>query len=138
MPASVLLQKDISFCETLFEQIDRCISQGQASESAGQPYARMQVCKPHWVRFSRCVKRRDKAMMNEVLKWEDNFLSRLSEEGKKNYAQELDMRHRYLEYRHDREIDFEKKQRLQHDLDHIRTRAKSAEVKHGFPPALRA
>ena len=53
----------------------------------------MQICKPHWMRFQRCVNRRDNYMMDTILKWEDGFVQRLSDAGKEKYAKTMDLRH---------------------------------------------
>ena len=53
----------------------------------------MQICKPHWMRFNRCVNRRDRNFMDVILKWENTFVQRLSDTGKDKYAKTMDLRH---------------------------------------------
>jgi hypothetical protein len=137
MPASVLLDKDFSFCEGLFDQLDRCLEGGKRIETKSAPYSRMQTCKPHWMRFKRCVTHRDRNMQGEIMKWEDNFVGRLSSKGKEQYADQMDTRYAYVQYRHAREADEEKKSLFSRTLGFLRERRKALEKDRNFPPSPR-
>merc|ERR550537_238693 len=137
MPVSLLHAQNFSFCEGMFDGLDRCLSQGMQNETVATPYARLQICKPHYARFARCVKRRDQYVLDEVLKWEHEFVGRLSDRGKEKYADQMDLRKAYLEYRAEREPDAQKQLRFKADLDRLRQRRKQAEKEHGFRPAPR-
>merc|ERR1719266_2447812 len=79
------------------------------AETASQPYARMQVCKPHWIKFNRCVKRRDELILRSVRKWESEYFSALDEPSRKEYVDDLDTKMRYFLYAASRTPDDAKK-----------------------------
>merc|ERR1719350_821601 len=92
------LPKDISLCDTFFRGLDRCLEQGTLNENPGQPYARMQICKPHWIKFNRCVKRRDELVIRSVRKWEREYYNNLDDSSRKEYVDDIDTKMRYFLY----------------------------------------
>ncbi|CAJ1446901.1 unnamed protein product [Effrenium voratum] len=72
------LPKDICLCDNVFRSLDRCIDKGIESENPATPYSRMQICKPHWIRFIKCVKRRDELVMRGVKRWERRSTLKIS------------------------------------------------------------
>merc|ERR1719473_595133 len=92
------LPSDISLCETVFRGLDRCLDQGMRTESPAQPYARMQICKPHWIRFIKCVKRRDELILRSVTSWERTYYGDLDGRSREEYVQDLDTKMKYFMY----------------------------------------
>mmetsp|Transcript_42864 Transcript_42864/g.118521 ORF Transcript_42864/g.118521 Transcript_42864/m.118521 type:complete len:203 (-) Transcript_42864:148-756(-) len=119
------LAKDITLCENVYRGLDRCLEQGMAYESASQPYARMQICKPHWIRFAKCTKRRDELIMRSVKKWERNYYSSLDEPSQKEYMEDIDTKMRYFLYAASRMLDLQKKKRLEMNAQHCAIRQMS-------------
>merc|ERR1740130_1134683 len=107
------LPKNISLCETVYRGLDRCLEQGMVTENPGQPYARMQICKPHWIRFNKCVKRRDELIMRSVKGWEKDYYFSLDGGSKADYLDDLDTKMRYFLYAGSHTLDEQKKQRLE-------------------------
>mmetsp|Transcript_91595 Transcript_91595/g.144787 ORF Transcript_91595/g.144787 Transcript_91595/m.144787 type:complete len:196 (+) Transcript_91595:42-629(+) len=106
------LPDTISLCETPYRGLDRCLEQGMAHENPGQPYARMQICKPHWIQFVKCTKRRDELIMRSVKKWERTYFDALDAQSKTEYLEDLDTKTRYFLYASSHTADTEKKRRL--------------------------
>eukprot|EP00931_Biecheleriopsis_adriatica_P115907 TRINITY_DN91650_c0_g1_i1.p1 TRINITY_DN91650_c0_g1~~TRINITY_DN91650_c0_g1_i1.p1 ORF type:complete len:201 (-),score=41.88 TRINITY_DN91650_c0_g1_i1:102-704(-) len=116
------LPKDITFCDSVFRSLDRCIDKGMESENPQAPYARMQVCKPHWIRFIKCVKRRDELIMRGVKKWERGYYSALDESSKQEYVEDIDTKMRYFLYAASHTSDLQKRKRLEMNAQHCQTR----------------
>mmetsp|Transcript_150659 Transcript_150659/g.419956 ORF Transcript_150659/g.419956 Transcript_150659/m.419956 type:complete len:200 (-) Transcript_150659:211-810(-) len=119
------LSKDISLCETVFRGLDRCLEQGMKFESPGQPYARMQICKPHWIRFNKCVKRRDELILRSVRKWERGYFSALDERSRTEYIEDIDTKMRYFLYAASHTTDDAKKKRMELNAQHCAMRQAS-------------
>merc|ERR1719235_1710307 len=119
------LPGDISLCETAFRGLDRCLDQGMRTESPAQPYARMQVCKPHWIRFNKCVRRRDDLILRSVRRWESGYFSDLDEVSRSEYVEDLDTKMRYFLYAASNTQDQERKKRLEMNAQHCAIRHKS-------------
>lgn len=88
----------IDFCDNQFRGLDRCIENGIRHESSGAPYARMHVCKPMWLRFNKCVKRRDDKVADQVLKWEAKHFMRLDAKEKVDYINDIDTKMQFMLY----------------------------------------
>merc|ERR550514_1291665 len=116
------LDKDISLCETVFRGLDRCLDQGMRTENPKEPYARMQVCKPHWNRFNKCVKRRDELILRNVRTWERKYCAALDERSLKEYVEDLDTKMRYFLYAAANTADDMRKQRLELHAQHCAVR----------------
>eukprot|EP00440_Ansanella_granifera_P013899 gb/GFBE01015101.1/.p1 GENE.gb/GFBE01015101.1/~~gb/GFBE01015101.1/.p1 ORF type:complete len:199 (+),score=38.17 gb/GFBE01015101.1/:1-597(+) len=116
------LPKDICLCDTVFRSLDRCIDKGVETEDPSVPYARMQICKPHWIRFIKCVKRRDELVMRGVKRWERNYYSNLDEPSQKEYVEEIDTKMRYFLYAASHTGDLQKKKRLEMNAQHCAIR----------------
>eukprot|EP00927_Polykrikos_kofoidii_P007511 TRINITY_DN13086_c0_g1_i1.p1 TRINITY_DN13086_c0_g1~~TRINITY_DN13086_c0_g1_i1.p1 ORF type:complete len:207 (+),score=45.88 TRINITY_DN13086_c0_g1_i1:114-734(+) len=119
------LSPDISLCETQFRGLDRCLEQGMSHESPKQPYARMQICKPHWIRFAKCTKRRDELVMRSVKAWERNYYDSLDEESQKDYMDDLDTKMRYFLYAGSHTTEQQKKKRLEMNAQQMAVRQAS-------------
>merc|ERR1719326_1135711 len=107
------LSKDIDLCETVFRGLDRCLEQGKEHENPAHPYARMQICKPHWIKFQRCAKRRDDLIMRSIKKWEGGYYSSLDEPSRDEYLEDLDTKMRYFLYASSHVQDLQKKRTLE-------------------------
>uniref|UniRef100_A0A6U6JU72 Uncharacterized protein n=1 Tax=Zooxanthella nutricula TaxID=1333877 RepID=A0A6U6JU72_9DINO len=119
------LPKDISLCETVFRGLDRCIVQGTLNENPGQPYARMQICKPHWIRFAKCTKRRDELIMRGIRKWEREYYGSLDDSSRTEYLEDIDTKMRYYLYAASHTNDNTKKGRLELNAQHCALRQAS-------------
>jgi len=93
-----LIPQDISFCDQIFRGIDRCIEQGIRTERVNYPYERMQICKPFWIKFDRCIKRRDEKILNSIYKWETRHMEKMASESRIEYLEDLGRRRKYQEY----------------------------------------
>eukprot|EP00439_Symbiodinium_sp_Y106_P054363 s4062_g7.t1 len=116
------LPKDICLCDNVFRSLDRCIDKGIESEKADTPYARMQICKPHWIRFIKCVKRRDELVLRGVKRWERNYYGSLDEPSQKEYMEDIDTKMRYFLYAASHSKDVQKKKRLEMNAQHCAIR----------------
>mmetsp|Transcript_100056 Transcript_100056/g.173693 ORF Transcript_100056/g.173693 Transcript_100056/m.173693 type:complete len:195 (-) Transcript_100056:35-619(-) len=116
------LPKDISLCESVYRGLDRCLEQGMSYESPSQPYARMQICKPHWIRFNKCVRRRDDLILRNVKKWERSYYSTLDGASKSEYLDDLDTKMRYFLYAASHTLDEQKKKKLEVQAQHCAER----------------
>lgn len=116
------LPKDISLCESWYRGLDRCLEQGMSYENPSQPYARMQICKPHWIRFNKCVRRRDDLILRSVKKWERGYYSTLDMASKSEYLDDLDTKMRYFLYAASHTLDEQKKKKLEVQAQHCAER----------------
>jgi len=101
LPANMpreLIPQDISYCDQIFRGIDRCIEQGIRTERKNYPYERMQICKPFWIKFDKCIKRRDEKIMRSIYKWEARHMEKMAPESKVEYLEDLGRRRKYQEY----------------------------------------
>eukprot|EP00927_Polykrikos_kofoidii_P032382 TRINITY_DN27605_c0_g1_i1.p1 TRINITY_DN27605_c0_g1~~TRINITY_DN27605_c0_g1_i1.p1 ORF type:complete len:201 (+),score=31.26 TRINITY_DN27605_c0_g1_i1:132-734(+) len=119
------LSKDISLCETTFRGLDRCLEQGMSHESPKQPYARMQICKPHWIRFAKCTKRRDELVMRSVKSWERHYYGSLDTDSQRDYLDDLDTKMRYFLYASSHTNEAQKKKRLETNAQQLAIRQAS-------------
>mmetsp|Transcript_14314 Transcript_14314/g.42603 ORF Transcript_14314/g.42603 Transcript_14314/m.42603 type:complete len:202 (+) Transcript_14314:95-700(+) len=119
------LAQDIGLCETVFRGLDRCLEQGMKHESPKQPYARMQICKPHWIRFNKCIKRRDELILRSVKKWEQNYFGSLDERSRTEYVDDIDTKMRYYLYAASHTTDDAKKKRMELNAQHCAIRQAS-------------
>mmetsp|Transcript_101156 Transcript_101156/g.200919 ORF Transcript_101156/g.200919 Transcript_101156/m.200919 type:complete len:203 (+) Transcript_101156:63-671(+) len=119
------LSTDISLCESVYRGLDRCLDQGMKNENPSQPYARMQICKPHWIRFIKCVKRRDELILRGVRKWEHGYFSALDKNSQEEYTDDIDTKMRYFLYAASHTSDDSKKKRLEMNAQHCAIRQAS-------------
>jgi len=119
------IPKNIELCETVFRGLDRCLEQGMRTESILQPYARMQICKPHWIRFERCTNRRDDLILRGVKSWESKYFTGLDKPSKSEYLDDLDTKMRYFLYAASHTTDEEKRKRLEMSAQHCAMRVSS-------------
>eukprot|EP00928_Gymnodinium_smaydae_P065678 TRINITY_DN48785_c0_g1_i1.p1 TRINITY_DN48785_c0_g1~~TRINITY_DN48785_c0_g1_i1.p1 ORF type:complete len:229 (-),score=46.07 TRINITY_DN48785_c0_g1_i1:281-874(-) len=119
------LPKDISLCDSVFRGLDRCIEQGASNENPSQPYARMQICKPHWIKFVKCTKRRDELLMRSIKRWERGYYSSLDTGSQSEYLEDLDTKMRYFLYASSHTADVQKKKRLEQNAQHCAIRQMS-------------
>mmetsp|Transcript_23297 Transcript_23297/g.65851 ORF Transcript_23297/g.65851 Transcript_23297/m.65851 type:complete len:202 (+) Transcript_23297:97-702(+) len=119
------LPKDISLCNTVFRGLDRCLTQMTLNENPNQPYARMQICKPHWLRFVKCVKRRDELIMRSVKGWERRYYTTLDDPSRTEYMDDIDTKMRYFLYAASHTNDGQRKSRLELNAQHCALRQAS-------------
>merc|ERR1719230_1023880 len=121
------LNPHISLCDIPFRGLDRCMEQGVRYENPGQPYARMQICKPHWIRFNKCVARRDEEVLREIRHWEKWHVGRLEPKERDRYVEDIDVKAQYLQYAASQTTDDERKKRFEKDAMHCARRKKTLE-----------
>mmetsp|Transcript_25467 Transcript_25467/g.59289 ORF Transcript_25467/g.59289 Transcript_25467/m.59289 type:complete len:199 (-) Transcript_25467:223-819(-) len=125
MMASEELPKEISLCDADYRGLDRCLTQGRLHEVPSQPYARMQICKPHWIRFVKCVNRRDDLVLRAIKKWEHDYCSALDDASRQEYFDDLDTKKRYFLYAASHTSDAGKRSRLEANAQHCAIRQAS-------------
>ena len=97
-----LLTKDLNMCGDFFDGIEKCLDHGRASEHPKRPFERLVGCKTHWFRFDRCVRKRDKRILESVTKWETDYASKLGQMAVQDYLQfNIDKRVRFFQYMSD-------------------------------------
>merc|ERR1740139_1722364 len=119
------LKSDISLCETTFRGLDRCLENGTLNENPNSPYARMQICKPAWIRFAKCIKRRDELVLRSVKKWERSYYVNLDIPSQKEYIEDIDTKMRYFLYAASHTGEHGKKNRLELSAQHCALRQAS-------------
>lgn len=129
MPAGAVLDKeDIPLCESVYKRLDRCLDQGIINECKDSPFARMQVCKSHWLNFERCVRRRDHKMVKKIFEWERGNFGDLDMKAQNEYLQDMTNKMRYIDYSMQQEPDQGIKQKLERDFMHMRLRKENLET----------
>mmetsp|Transcript_25927 Transcript_25927/g.67996 ORF Transcript_25927/g.67996 Transcript_25927/m.67996 type:complete len:188 (-) Transcript_25927:96-659(-) len=116
------VNKDISLCESAYRGLDRCLEMGKSYENPSTPYARMQVCKPHWIKFVKCTKRRDELVMRSVKTWERHYYSSLDAPSQAEYLEDLDTKKRYFLYALSRTDDDARRDRFSLNAQHCAIR----------------
>lgn len=116
------LPKDINMCDAVFRGLDRCIQQEIINEQPHRPYARMSLCKPHWIRFIKCVKRRDELILRSVRKWEGEYYDSLDDFSRREYVDDINTKMRYFLYAASNTVDVMKKKRLELNAQHCAER----------------
>lgn len=125
------ISRQTSLCETVFRGLDRCMEQGLRSENPSQPYARMQICKPHWIRFIKCVKRRDEEVLKDIRHWERWHVGRLEPKERERYMEDIDIKAKYFQYAAAQTTDEERRKRLELNAQHCARRQKALESTFG-------
>ncbi|CAE8721110.1 unnamed protein product [Polarella glacialis] len=85
----------------------------------------MQICKSHWIKFIKCVKRRDELVMRGVKRWERDYYSTLDDPSRKEYVDDIDTKMRYFLYAASHTADDMKKKRLEQNAQHCAVRQSS-------------
>eukprot|EP00405_Crypthecodinium_cohnii_P009043 CAMPEP_0206432424 /NCGR_PEP_ID=MMETSP0324_2-20121206/7924_1 /ASSEMBLY_ACC=CAM_ASM_000836 /TAXON_ID=2866 /ORGANISM="Crypthecodinium cohnii, Strain Seligo" /LENGTH=199 /DNA_ID=CAMNT_0053898485 /DNA_START=65 /DNA_END=664 /DNA_ORIENTATION=- len=119
------LSKDISLCDSVFRGLDRCLTQGTIHEDDRFPYARMQICKPHWIKFNRCVNRRDELIMRNIKSWEKAYVANLDPASRSEYVDDIDSKMRYFLYAAANTGDAQHRARLEMNAQHCAIRQAS-------------
>ena len=87
-------------CDNFFDGVEKCIDHGRASEHPQRPFERLVGCKTQWFRFERCIRNRDKRILEEVIKWESKHVGKMPLQfDQSEYLQtHIDKRVRYFQY----------------------------------------
>ena len=78
MDPSILRESVPNLCGSFFDAIEKCIDHGRASEHPKRPFERLVGCKTQWFKFDRCVRQRDRRILDQVTKWESAFVKNLN------------------------------------------------------------
>eukprot|EP00386_Alphamonas_edax_P013090 GDKI01040576.1.p2 GENE.GDKI01040576.1~~GDKI01040576.1.p2 ORF type:complete len:180 (+),score=58.21 GDKI01040576.1:98-637(+) len=117
-----LLPTNTNNCDGLSSSLERCIDKGIETERSIAPFARLHVCKPHWVRLTRCVRTRDEGVMRAVEGWEAKHVASMTGKDREAYLEDLKTRMQYLEYVNQRSTDEEELYRLSKETNQLRRR----------------
>ena len=99
MDPAIIRAEVSDMCYDFFEGVEKCLDLGRASEHPKRPFERLLGCKTHWFKFDRCVRKRDKRIMQTVTQWETEFAKKLSPHASREYlANEVDKKVRYFQY----------------------------------------
>ena len=99
MDPEIIRNQVSDLCDNFFEGVEKCLDLGRASEHPKRPFERLVGCKTHWFKFDRCVRKRDKRIMETISDWESQYAKRLSLQAADEYlANNVDKRLRYLQY----------------------------------------
>jgi hypothetical protein len=96
------LVSDGNMCENFFDGIEKCIDHGRASEHPKRPFERLVGCKTQWFKFDRCIRNRDRRILDKVTDWEAQYATRLQPGAVDEYLQQnIDKRVRFYQYMSD-------------------------------------
>jgi hypothetical protein len=102
MDAKKIREEVSNLCLNYFDGIEKCIDHGRSSEHPKRPFERLVGCKTQWFQFDRCVRQRDKKIMDEVTRWEANYAKTLHPDAIDDYLkQNVDKRVRFFQYMSD-------------------------------------
>jgi hypothetical protein len=102
MSASKIHESVQNYCTDFFHGIEKCIDHGRATEHPKRPFERMAGCKTQWFKFDRCVRQRDRRIMDAITQWESDHVSHLKPDVVPEYLEHnIDKRVRYLQYMSD-------------------------------------
>lgn len=91
-----------NLCVDFFDGIEKCIDHGRASEHPKRPFERLAGCKPQWFKFERCIRQRDRQIMEKITKWESAYTKALTPSAADEYlAFNIDKRVRFFQYMSD-------------------------------------
>lgn len=91
-----------NLCSDFFDGIEKCIDHGRASEHPKRPFERLAGCKPQWFKFDRCIRQRDRQLLDKITKWESEFTKRLTPLAADEYlASNIDKKVRFFQYMSD-------------------------------------
>eukprot|EP00397_Hematodinium_sp_SG-2012_P029647 GEMP01031340.1.p1 GENE.GEMP01031340.1~~GEMP01031340.1.p1 ORF type:complete len:204 (+),score=35.00 GEMP01031340.1:34-645(+) len=96
--ARELIPRKIVTCGVEFQGLDRCMEQLILHQRDNYPYERLQICKPTWIQFNKCVTRRDMRVIRYVTKWESKHYDRMLPETQQEYLEDLARRAKYQDY----------------------------------------
>jgi len=102
MPSRILTDSVTNLCGIFFDGIEKCIDHGRASEHPKRPFERLVGCKTQWFKFDRCVRNRDKKILEHVSAWESDYAKRLHPHALDEYlSHNIDKRVRFYQYMSD-------------------------------------
>lgn len=102
MDPEVVRESVPDLCGGFFEGIENCIDHGRSSEHPKRPFERLVGCKTQWFKFDRCVRQRDRRIMDNVTKWESDYATNLKPAALDEYlSQNIDKRVRFYQYMSD-------------------------------------
>ncbi len=102
MSADIVHASVQNYCTDFFHGIEKCIDHGRATEHPQRPFERLVGCKSQWFQFDRCIRQRDRRILDAVTKWETAHVSSLRPDVVPEYLESvIDKRVRYLQYMSD-------------------------------------
>lgn len=102
MDPSIIRSEISNLCGDFFDGIEKCIDHGRASEHPKRPFERMVGCKTQWFKFDRCIRQRDKQILDKVGKWESEYAKLLTHAAVDDYLENnIDKRVRFFQYMSD-------------------------------------
>lgn len=95
-----IVRREVSdLCENFFDGVEKCLDLGRASEHPKRPFERLVGCKTHWFKFDRCVRKRDRKIMDTVSEWESEFAKKLAPSAAEEYLRnDVDRKVRFYQY----------------------------------------
>ena len=102
MDSSMILESVPNLCSNFFEGIEKCIDHGRESEHPKRPFERLVGCKTQWFQFDRCIRQRDRRIMEEITKWEGDYVKKMKPAAVDEYlSTNIDKRVRFYQYMSD-------------------------------------
>ncbi|ANQ07465.1 Uncharacterized protein PCOAH_00016210 [Plasmodium coatneyi] len=113
-----------NLCLNYYNNLDTCMIKKYQKNVQNRKYkfTRLHTCKPHYILFSRCVKYRDRKLMNEIKKVELNYYNSLSRDSRSLYLSEFTTNLSYHEYLISKMHDGVEKIKIKKELNELRER----------------
>ncbi|EDL45103.1 hypothetical protein, conserved [Plasmodium vivax] len=113
-----------NLCLNYYNNLDTCVIKKYQKNVQNRKYkfTRLHTCKPHYILFSRCVKYRDRKLMNEIKKVELNYYNSLSRGSRSLYLNEFTTNLSYHEYLISKMHDGVEKIKIKKELNELRER----------------
>lgn len=89
--------KKLLDCGEEYARLDRCAGT-PAKVFGNNKFMRLPKCKPHWTNFMRCIKVRDKRLLRNVQRWEENHIQGRPLSEREEYIANLESDLRYTVY----------------------------------------
>ncbi|SBS96362.1 conserved Plasmodium protein, unknown function [Plasmodium malariae] len=114
----------VNLCLNYYNNLDTCVTKKYQKNVQSRKYkfTRLHTCKPHYILFSRCIKYRDRKLMNEIKKIELNYYSSLNRINRSIYLNEFSTNLGYHEYLISKQFDSVEKIKLNKELSELRER----------------
>ncbi|GAW80354.1 hypothetical protein, conserved [Plasmodium gonderi] len=113
-----------NLCLNYYNNLDTCVIKKYHKNVQNRKYkfTRLHTCKPHYVLFARCIKYRDRKLMNEIKKVEFNYYNSLDRGNRSLYLNEFITNLSYHEYLISKMNDGVEKIKVKKELNELRER----------------
>ncbi|KJP87426.1 hypothetical protein AK88_02858 [Plasmodium fragile] len=113
-----------NLCLNYYNNLDTCMIKKYQKNVQNRKYkfTRLHTCKPHYILFSRCIKYRDRKIMNEIKKVELNYYNSLNSGSRSLYLNEFTTNLSYHEYLIRKMHDGVEKIKIKKELNELRER----------------